>query len=912
MLAEGEKKIASITEEMDFLKKKYKEKKFQFEKSKETLNPQKIGEEVLSEHIQNRPEKILDQKHQISKIEEENMVSSILNLPAEQHDKQIEELLAIAEERGVINAVSIVRKLGNPHLEDDFHRALVQIYLRPDLPKFKFKKPLSVALGSVLYEISFPKEEIKDPNKTFKNFVSAMEQFYNGMASVGEDKNSSYFTLELGLPTIGEEIVFYAAIPKKSSGIFEKQIEALFPNVKLEQKKEDYNIFKPEGIGAGATAEFEASPVLPIKTYDKFDVDPMLVIANSFSKLRKMGEGAALQIIIAPAEDAFNKKIKSVADDIRKGESFSKSVKKHNSGFVSGVFSALGELFSSSKPKENSDAAAQADENLIKLLDEKAARRTMLVNMRILVSADSGEKAEEILNELKGSFSQFSEAGGNKLKFKEMKKRKLKDLFYNFSFRIFDNKNAIRMNTAELASIFHFPPETASVSQIKNLESKDAPPPLTLPESGLLLGKNYYRGKETDIFIGEDDRRRHLYIIGQTGTGKSALIKNMIAQDIENGKGVCFIDPHGSDLQDILARIPKNRMDDLIYFNPGDTERPMGLNMLEYDAAYPEQKTFIVNELLGIFNKLFDMKTAGGPMFEQYFRNAAMLVMDNPGSGNTLLEISRVMGDKSFRDYKLSLCGNPVVKSFWKDVAEKAGGEAALANMVPYITSKFDAFLTNDIMRPIISMEKSAFNFRQVMDEGKILLVNLSKGRLGDINSNLIGLIIVGKLLMASLSRADAPEDSRKDFYLYIDEFQNVTTDSISAILSEARKYRLNLTIAHQFIGQLEDGIKKAVFGNVGSIAAFRTGAEDAEFLEKQFEPVFNASDLMNVANYSAYVKLLTNGHSARPFSMATIPFEKGDLSVAEEASEISSMKYGVPKEQAEAEINKKYNRDKI
>jgi len=260
----------------------------------------------------------------------------------------------------------------------------------------------------------------------------------------------------------------------------------------------------------------------------------------------------------------------------------------------------------------------------------------------------------------------------------------------------------------------------------------------------------------------------------------------------------------------------------------------MGLNMLEYDGRYPEQKTFIINELLGIFNKLFDMKVAGGPMFEQYFRNAMMLVMDDPQSGNTLFEVARVLSDKSFRDYKLSRSENPIVKSFWKEMAEKAGGEASLQNMVPYITSKFDNFLSNEIMRPIIGQEKSAFNFRQVMDEQKILLINLSKGRLGDINSSLLGLIIVGKLLMASLSRVDLSEEQRRDFYLYIDEFQNVTTDSIAVILSEARKYKLNLTLAHQFIGQLDEAIKKAVFGNVGSIACFRIGAEDAEFIEKE------------------------------------------------------------------------------
>jgi hypothetical protein len=334
----------------------------------------------------------------------------------------------------------------------------------------------------------------------------------------------------------------------------------------------------------------------------------------------------------------------------------------------------------------------------------------------------------------------------------------------------------------------------------------------------------------------------------------------------------------------------------------------MGLNMLEYDPRYPEQKTFIVNELLGIFNKLFDMKVAGGPMFEQYFRNAAMLVMEDPQSGNTLFEVARVLADKTFREHKLSRCNNPIVQSFWREVAEKAGGEASLQNMVPYITSKFDNFLSNDIMRPIIGQEKSSFNFRQVMDQGKILLINLSKGRLGDLNSNLIGLIIVGKLLMASLSRVDMPEEQRKDFYLYIDEFQNVTTESIATILSEARKYKLNLTIAHQFIGQLDENIKKAVFGNVGSMTSFRVGPEDAEFLEKQFAPVFNSYDLINIDNYNACLKLLIDGQTSRPFSIQTLPFQKGSPLFAEEIAKLSSFKYGRPKEEVEEEIKKRYS----
>ena len=911
-----EHKFNSPNEELEWLRNKYKEESAEAKKGEKMIENQELAAKVLYEHIQKDPEKALGDNYKLPPKEQESLVAKILKLTPESHDKKIEELLAIAEGRGVLNAVSIVRDLKDPHLEDDLHRALIQFYIRGDISKQKIKKPLSQVLNMVLYEISLPHEkEEEKKEKNFQEFISAMEQFYSGMMILNQNKEEEHFALEIGLPTIGEEIVFYAAVPRAKSSLLEKQISALFANARIEEKREDYNIFKPGGVSAGSVAKLKTYPVLPLRTYDKFDVDPMFVIANAFSKLRKIGEGAALQIVFGPADSSYGKKIKKTAEEIRKGKKLFEALKKAKITGT-GVFSFIGDfIFSGSSSKKDDpeyekkqEKERTANENLAKMIEEKASRPLMSANLRILVSADSQEKSDNILKEIESAFLQFTEPQGNALKFRGLKGKELDSLFYKFSFRLFDKNEAICLNTAETATIFHFPKGISSVSQLKYVKAKDAPPPLNLPQEGILLGKNFYRGDESLIYMKDDDRRRHFYLIGQTGTGKSVLLKNMIVQDMEQGKGVCYIDPHGSDLEDILSRIPKDRVEDLIYFDPAGRDRTMGLNMLEYDPNYPEQKTFIVNELLGIFNKLFDMKIAGGPMFEQYFRNAALLVMDDPASGNTLLEISRVMSNKPFRDLKLSRCKNLSVKLFWKDVAEKAGGEASLANIVPYITSKFDNFLGNDIMRPIIAQEKSSFDFRKIMDDKKILLINLSKGRLGDINSHLLGLIIVGKLLMAALSRADIPESERNDFYLYIDEFQNVTTDSIATILSEARKYKLNLTIAHQFIGQLEENIKKAVFGNVGSMGAFRVGAEDGEFLAKQFEPVFDAGDLLNIDNYRAYLKLLVEGQSARPFNIATLPFQKGDINFGKEAALLSLARYGRLRTQVDEEINKKFN----
>jgi type IV secretory pathway TraG/TraD family ATPase VirD4 len=431
-----------------------------------------------------------------------------------------------------------------------------------------------------------------------------------------------------------------------------------------------------------------------------------------------------------------------------------------------------------------------------------------------------------------------------------------------------------------------------------------SPAPEGMSDEGIILGKNVSRGNEQLVHFGKEDRVRHMYVIGQTGTGKTNLLKSMIIQDIKNGDGCCFIDPHGSDILDILANIPPERAKDVIYFDPAYTARPMGLNMLEYDRNFPEQKTLVVNELLGIFNQLFDMKSSGGPGFEQYFRNATLLVMEHPESGNTLLDISRVFSDKDYRDYKLSKSKNPLLNQFWAN-AEKTTGDQGLQNWVQYVNSKFDIFMTNDIMRPIVAQEKSAFDFRDIMDSKKIFLVNLSKGRLGSINANLLGLIIVGKFSQAALSRVNSNE--RPDFYLYIDEFQNVTTPSIASILSEARKYRLSLTLAHQYLAQLPEDIKGAVFGNVGSMAVFRVSPEDSKFLEAQYLPTFTAQDILKIENYHAYVKMLSKGTPVRPFDIDALPPEQGDRARIDQLKELSYITYGRPLDEVTEEIMRKF-----
>lgn len=787
----------------------------------------------------------------------------------------------------------------------------------------KRKGLISRSLNLALLAVRMPpveRESNAEPSQAqLRERISHMEQLYANLHEIRDSgwRNFFYgktmFALELTVPHIGEELVFYVAVPRRLSAAVEKAVQGIFPEASVEHAK-DYNIFNPQGSAAAAVLTLARSRFYPIRSYQKLETDPMRELTNVFTKLAAEGEGAALQIIARPARLKWQMKLRAHAKLLFEG-------KRPKEGLEKAVDTITEMIRSPSPPSSTQQTSQQQaalpqkrltplEEEIVRGLENKASKSLFETNIRIIASAGTRVRAEGILQGLQLAFAQFTDPNSNSFYARQATGAALKDAVFDFSFRLFDERNMMVLGSEELTSLFHFPSVPMATPNVKGVKAREAPPPPTLPSDGILLGYNVFRNETREIRMRDEDRRRHLYVIGQTGTGKTTFIQNLAVQDIRDGKGMCFIDPHGDTVERLLGLVPRHRIQDVIYFNPGDIDRPMGLNMLEYDARYPEQKSLVVDELIGIFNKLFNMSVAGGPIFEQYFRNAALLVMEDPSSGNTLYEIERVLAEKPFRDLKLSRSKNIVVNNFWTQIAEKAGGEASLKDMVPYIASKFDGFISHDVMRPIILQEKSAFNFREVMDSGKLLFVNLSKGRLGELNSSLIGLILVGKLSLAALSRTDMAEERRKDFYLYIDEFQNVTTDSIATILSEARKYRLDMVIAHQFIGQLKDEIKKAVFGNAGSQAAFRVGSEDAEFMAKQYAPVFSLHDLLNVDNYNAYLKLLIGGATAPPFSMRTYAPEKGDREVMEAVREISRVKYGRPRAEIEAEIAARHTRD--
>jgi hypothetical protein len=833
-----------------------------------------------------------------------------LNLDPENDDETMDELRRIMEEKGIRNAYSVLDKLNSPHLEDDFHRFLVQYLISGMQPKgLGENQPDWKALHLTLYEIALPEttnQNEESRTRTLKELISSMEQFYSGMLSVenayaGEP---AYFTLELAVPVERSGLFFYAAVPNGRRDLFEKQLLSIFPNAHITIQPNDYNVFVPEGFSLGSTARLVQKPMLPLKDYNDFDYDPLNSVLNAFAKIGAEDEGAALQIVFEPKGDRYLTHYRRVLDALKRGEEVYKALDTPET--LAGEFlKETGSIFI--KPKDIS--RENADQSVIESVEKKMAAPIVATNIRIVVSSRSSSRATQIISDIESAFNQFENTRGNRFAFKRMLKGAAKNLFHDFTFRLFSHGAEMPLSLRELTTVYHFPPKgIESAPNLKQSRFTMSSAPIDLPKDGLFLGTNNFRGVDTKITLAPPDRLRHLYVIGQTGTGKSVFIRNLCIQDIQAGEGACFIDPHGNDIIEILAAIPPSRYEDVIYFDPASLDRPFGLNLLEYDPTHPEQKTFIVNEILAIFRRLYsDSPESMGPMFEQYFRNATLLVMEDPASGSTMLDIARVLSNADFRALKLSRSNNPVVNQFWNEIASKAEGDASLQSIVPYITNKFDDFTANDFMRPIIGQQNSSFNFRNIIDTKKILLVNLSKGRLGERNANLLGLILVGKLFMAALSRADSPGKDFPPFYFYIDEFQNITTDTIPAILSEARKYKLSLTVAHQFLAQIDEKIRDAVFGNVGSMAVFRVGQEDGEFFAKQFAPTINDSDFTNIENYNAYVKMLAGGVPQKPFNIKTPPPIVGNMSQIDDLRELSYLTYGRDRASIESNIRSRY-----
>lgn len=899
--------FSNAEEEVRWLRARLSERATESRGERAPAAREALAEQLVREHANRAPEEVYRKGALVPEHFREEIV---LALSPEAHDEKMAELVHLVETKGVAHAIDVVGRLGDPHLSDDLHRFLVA-YLAAGLPVAgaSERDPVGTLLRRALFELHVPEEAKTGDGREggLKELVGRMEQLYAGLLGA-----EGHLTVEFANPAGVEDFTIYLSVPDASVALLEKQVGTVFPEATLVRQPDDYNPFAPGGAAVASEAALARAGAFPLRFASTFEADPLSLVAAALSKLDREGEGASVQLVFRPAgrffSDAFGKGLRA----LEKGDKNPAELDaRDRAGYraaraASSIAGDLSGLFGSSKKKD--DSPKQIDQAAVEAVRRKLETPVAGANIRLVASAAHEGRASAILHDLESAFGQYDDATGNTLRFSAARGPSLAKLLRRFSFREYDSSAELPLSLREVATMFHLPKLAArELPGMRRAKAGTAPAPLGLAETGVVLGENVHQGRSVEVRLSPEDRLRHLYAIGQTGTGKTSFLKQLILQDIRNGEGVCFIDPHGSDVADILGSIPPERFSDVIYFDPGNTERPIGLNMLEYDQRFPEQKTFVVNELFGIFKKLYGGSPESmGPAFEQYFRNSALLIMEHPESGSTLVDLSRVLSDKKFREFKLSVCRNPLVTQFWRN-AEKTSGEQGLANYVQYVSNKFDVFLSNEIMRPVVAQERSTINFRDVMDGKKILLVNLAKGRLGDINSHLIGLIVVGKILMAALSRVDSFGKDMPPFYCYIDEFQNVTTDSISTILSEARKYKLVLAMAHQFIAQLDEKIRDSVFGNVGNFVSFRVGPEDSEFLEKVYAPVFAAHELAEIENLNAYARVLSKGMPLRPFSIKTGFPPKGNPELAAKLAELSRLTYGRDRAEVEAEIMAKY-----
>ncbi len=733
----------------------------------------------------------------------------------------------------------------------------------------KWRRREEQALSFVLLQVAVPRDnEIK---------IDAMEQFFGALFSIkkgGPIWKLPFLTpqdhISFEIVARHEDIRFFVSMPEHLRDLLEKQINGSYPGAIVSQV-EDYNFFNEEGEVAYCSLKLRSSNYMPIKTYKDLAVDPMAVITSALAKLGE-NEGVAIQMLISPADSKWK----------AQGRKYIARTKKREAD--------------PEKAKFNVDAKS------LELIENKTSKPGFKTSIRIVATATEKPSAKMILDNVRATFEQFN---GDLNGFSRDKIWVQNNFMMDFIYRYQPMfKDPPVLTADELATVFHFPNKSVETPHIYWLNAKRAPAPAGLAEKGMYIGKSVYRGMERPVYLGDKDRQQHIYIVGATGVGKSLLMSQMILQDIRAGHGVCFIDPHEA-YQTVLEQMPPERAEDVIYFDPSNAERPMGINIMEANSE--QQMHFVVTSIIGLFYKLYDPHQTGivGPRLEHNIRNAMLTLMGVPGA--TFIEVQRILTDPAYVQEILPTVTDPMIRRYWTDqIAQTV--EFHKSEVLDYIVSKFGRFTTNKLMRNIFGQSKSAFDFRKAMDEGKIVIINLAKGLIGEENSNFLGLILVPKILAAAMSRSDMPEEKRRDFYLYVDEFQNFATPDFATILSEARKYRLNLCVANQFVGQMEEDIRNAVFGNVGTKITFRTGVADAQFLAHEYTPAFTEQDLLKVEAFNAYVKTVVNNQPLPPFSIE-INHDFGAINkarntkAAEMIKELSSLKYGRDVKIVEAEI---------
>ena len=701
-------------------------------------------------------------------------------------------------------------------------------------------------------------------------------------------------------------IRYYAIIPVVLAETVKQAVQSAYPTARIEEKMED-NIFEgSNNIDTVAGAELTLSKdfYLPIATYEDTKRDAQLAILSALSNVSK-DEGTAVQILFRPAEKSWSEKAKQYIENTQKG----KKVTTGGALFGQLVIDVMRAPFEPPAEREEKkvETITSIKQDELTAVSNKMRFPAFETLIRVVASSQTKARSEALVGGVVSAFSQFNSPELNGFSVNTMKDTKKLAIDYTFRFFPLKTRSNI-LNSVELASIFHLPEQSAIPnSQVERQLTKQVDGPARLATEGLFLGTNEFRGAKKAIYLQEKDRRRHMYVIGQTGMGKSVFLENLAFQDMCDGRGFAFIDPHGDAVEALLQRVPEERIDDVIYFDPADIEHPVGMNMFEF--TNDDQKDFIVQEGISMLQSLFDPQNQGffGPRGQHMFRNAALLLMADP-AGATFIDIPQCFTDPEFVKSKLKYVTDKAVYDYWTKEFPASQKSNDAGEVITWFASKWGPFIANTIMKNTLGQVKSGFNIREIMDNKKIFLVNLSKGRLGDINANLLGMIFVMKFQQAAMSRQDIPEDQRQDFCLYVDEFQNFATDSFESILSEARKYRLNLIVANQFMTQLTEKIREALLGNVGTIICGRIGVTDAELMVKAFTPTFTAEDLTKTPNFAAVAKVMMFDMPSAPFTInLPAPMGEPNEELMNTLKVYSATKYGKTRAEAEKEIEDRW-----
>ena len=707
-------------------------------------------------------------------------------------------------------------------------------------------------------------------------------------------------------------INYYAIVPAVLTETMKQAITAAYPSARLEEVH-DPNFFSSTGgmdAVVGGEIELKDDFWYPIASYEETKRDASLGLINALSVAKK-GDGVGIQILFRPTDEGWTRKSLQRVQNLRDGKKGRREANNFLGRLVYGFGNLVGDLAEALwRPPEAHDPYKDSEKVLSNLeqeeitkIEEKTKYPGFEVLMRFVASSDSKTRSTALLGGVVSVFSQFDSPNYNGFKYNQIKRSR--DLVEDYVLRNFpQEQNKFILNSVEMASIFHLPSQNSiPTSQVERQATKQVDGPAKLADEGVILGVNEFRGEKKVIRLRTKDRRRHTYVIGATGMGKSILLTNIAYQDMCDGRGFAFIDPHGDATELLMSKVPPERMDDVIYFEPGNMEQPVGMNMFEFQTE--DQKDFIVQEAINMLVSLYDPGNQGifGARAQHMFRNAALLLMSDP-NGGTFIDVPRCFTDPEFVKSKLKYVTDKTVYDYWTKEFPASQKSNDAGEVTSWFVSKWGPFLSNKMMRNILGQTKSGFNIREIMDNKKILLINLSKGKTGELNAKLLGMIFVMKFQAAARSRADTAEDDRQDFCLFVDEFQNFSTESFESILSEARKYRLNLVLANQFMTQLTDKIREAILGNVGTIMSGRLGVTDAELMEKAFAPVFNAEDLHAMPNYSAIATVMMFDMPTSPFTMKLLPpMGESSNELMERMKVYASSKYGRPREDVEREI---------